>query len=80
MEEKGTKYARGKHPNTLASLKEEGYRGGRKCDFNERKKNRSVSMTDKGWELIKITAKEHGYKSISEFLENIARGEIKISA
>ncbi len=80
MGRKKSQYPPGRHPNTLASLKEKHYEGGRPCDFETPKKNRSVSLTDKAWENIKITAKKHGYKTTSEFLEMLGRGEIKICA
>ncbi len=80
MESKTTKYARGKHPNTLASLKESNHYGGRPRQFDGQKKSRSWSMTDEGWQGMKEAAKKYGYKSLSEFLEKMGRGEIKISA
>ena len=76
MARQKSEYSRGRHPNTLATLLENSKNGGRPLAFNSPKKGRSVTMTDEGWEAIKLTAKEHGYKSISEFLERIARGEL----
>ena len=80
MESKEKKYARGKHPNTLTSLKQSARNGGRPCQFNARKKTRSITMTDEGWEGVKLAAKEYGCKTLSEFLEMLGRGEVKISA
>jgi hypothetical protein len=73
------KYSQGEHPNSLSNLT---YHQGRKCDFGQRKKTRGVSMTDEGWENMKSLASEHGCSSVSDFLEKIARGvmKIKISA
>ncbi len=79
MEKKQTKYARGKHPNSLASLKKSSH-SGRPCQFNAPKKTRSITMTDEGWEGVKLAAKENGFKTLSEFLERVGRGEVKISA
>ena len=80
MENKAKKYPRGKHPNSLASLKESPRNGGRPRQFDGQKKSRSLSMTDEGWQGMKEAAKQYGYKSLSEFLEKWGRGEIKVSA
>ena len=73
------KYSKGEHPNSLSNLT---YHQGRKSDFGQRKKTRGVSLTDEGWENMKLLASEHGCSSVSDFLEKIARGimEVKISA
>ena len=73
------KYPKGKHPNSLANLKT-GIGGRPKIFESEGKRQRSISITDTGWEGIKLAAKESGCKSVSEFLEKWGRGEVKISA
>ena len=79
MEQKEVKYAKGRHPNSLASLKKSPH-SGRPRQFDGQKKSRSLSMTDEGWQGMKEAAKQYGYKSLSEFLEKWGRGEIKVSA
>ena len=69
------KYSQGQHPNSLSNLT---YRQGRKRDFGQRKKTRGVSLTDEGWENIKLLASKQGCSSVSDFLEKIARGIIKL--
>ena len=69
------KYSQGQHPNSLSNLT---YREGRKRDFAQRKKTRGVSLTDEGWENMKLLASKHGCSSVSDFLEKIARGIMKV--
>ena len=70
-------YAPGKNPNSLANLT---YREGRPRLFDEEKKRRNLSVTEKGWKGLKSVADELGCKSVSEFLEKVGRGQVKVSA
>ncbi len=67
---------RGKHPNSLANLTN---REGRPIAFEEKKKVRAVSVTQQGWDGISEIATAKGCSSISEFLEKLGRGEVKIA-
>ena len=78
MDTKNQKYPRGKHPNTLASLKKNHYHGGRPYEFTSPKKTRSVTVTEEGWENLKILAQKTGCKGISEFLEKVSRGLLEV--
>ncbi len=74
------KYSKGKHPNSLANL-HPGSGGGRpKGYLSQEKKRRNLTVTDAGWEGVKPVIKQLGCSSVSEFLEKLGRGEIKISA
>ncbi len=70
-------YSHGKHPNSLANLN---YRGGRPKTFDSSKKRRSVSVTEEGWEGLQPVIEELGCKSVSDFLEKVGRGLVKIDA
>ncbi len=74
--EASKEYTKGKHPNSLANLN---YRGGRPKTFGSKKKVRSLSVTDEGWEGIQLAAEQYGCKSVSEFIEKWGRGEIDFS-
>ena len=71
--EKKTK-TRGKHPNSLQNLE----LGRRKPKYEQSKKQRSVALTDDGWSKCREEIKSTLGLSVSEFLEQIGRGEIKI--
>jgi hypothetical protein len=71
------KYTQGEHPNSLANLT---YHKGRQSDFGERKKTRGVSLTDEGWNRMKLLAELYGCSSVSDFLEKVARGLVEIKA
>lgn len=64
-------YTRGKNPNS--------YRGGRPKSYSEEKKRRMISVTESGWEGATQVIEEVGCSSISEFLERLGRGEIRIA-
>lgn len=65
-------YSRGKHPNSLLNLND---REGRPLNFEQKKKNRTVSVTDLGWEGLDKLAKEQGCKGISDLFDRLGRGE-----
>ena len=71
------KYSQGEHPSSLANLT---YHQGRKSDFGQRKKTRGVSLTDEGWNRMKLLAEEYGCSSVSDFLEKVARGLVEVKA
>ncbi len=71
------KYTQGEHPHSLSNLT---YHQGRKSDFGERKKTRGVSLTDEGWNRMKLLANEYGCNSVSDFLEKVARGLVEVKA
>lgn len=64
---------RGSHPNSLANLKHEG----RPPITGERKRNRTITVTDTGWQNAQSIASSLGM-SISELVEKLGREEIKI--
>jgi hypothetical protein len=68
-------YDKGKHPNSLANLT---YHEGRPKLFDEGKKRRNLSVTEKGWNGLKSVADELGCSSVSDFLEKLGRGEVKV--
>jgi hypothetical protein len=71
------KYKLGEHPHSKANLT---YHEGRPLLYSEPKKNRTLCLTEEGWGELKLLAKELGYSSVSEFVEKIARRQVKISA
>ena len=64
------------HENSLANLKPN--RKGSKPKYEELKKQRSVTVTEVGWNSLKSYVKEEFDLSVSELLEHIGRGEFKI--
>ncbi|MDJ0717320.1 MAG: hypothetical protein QNJ54_24400 [Prochloraceae cyanobacterium] len=73
------KYSKGKHPNSLSNLKPGSGRKP-KAFAEEDKKRRYLTVTETGWEGVKPIIKQLGCSSVSEFLEKLGRGEIKLSA
>lgn len=71
------KYTPGQNPNSLANLT---YHKGRTSDYGTRKSKRGVSLTDEGWNGIKLLADEHGCTSVSDFLEKVGRGLVEVKA
>jgi len=76
MEKKDKTYRPGLHPNSLANLTA---KTGRKPDFGARKKTRGVTLTDEGWEKLKLLAREHNCSSVSDLMERISRGLVELS-
>lgn len=72
MQEKKVKP--GKHPNSLKNLK----LGGNKLRYEQPKKRRSISLTDEGWDKCRQLTKENFGLSVSEFMEQLGRGEIDL--
>ena len=54
------------------------YHEGRPRQFETQKKNRTISVTQKGWDGAKEVAKEQGFSSLSELIEYLGRKELKI--
>lgn len=73
------KYSKGKHPNSLSNLKPGSGRKP-KAFASEDKKRRYLTVTETGWEGVQPIIREFGCSSVSEFLEKLGRGEIKLSA
>ncbi|ACK74006.1 conserved hypothetical protein (plasmid) [Gloeothece citriformis PCC 7424] len=69
-----TKTKRQMHEKSLANLE----LGGRKPDYEEAKKRRNISLTDKGWDNLLVIAHKYHCRSVSELMEKIGRQEIKI--
>lgn len=72
-------YSPGKHPNSLGNLN---YRGGRPKTFGSKKKQRTLTVTEEGWEGLQLVTEKANCKSVSDLLEKLGRGlvEIKTSA
>jgi hypothetical protein len=68
---------RGLHPNSRKNLTHEGRPSSEEI-YGESKQNRTVTVTDSGWEGVKEFVKAAGYKSPSEFLELLGRGAISV--
>ena len=73
------KYTKGRNPNSLANLQPGKGRKPKGFDGAE-KKRRSLTVSDDGWEGILPIIEEVGCSSVSEFLEKLGRGQLKISA
>ncbi len=70
-------YSQGENPKSLANLKLG--RGKKPRGFdNEDKKQRSLSVTDTGWQGMKLLSKQYGCKSVSEFMEKAGRGLLSL--
>jgi hypothetical protein len=74
---KTQKYSQGQHPKSRANLT---YHEGRPLTFGKRKKQHGITVTEEGWEGVKDVVKELGCSSVSDFLEKVGRGEVKVSA
>lgn len=53
-------------------------RNGKPRYYKEDKKQRSISVTDIGWDATKAIAKKQFKLSVSEMLEKIGRGELLV--
>lgn len=72
------KTQQGKNPNSLKNLIHEG-RPSSEQVYGEPKKQRTLTVTDSGWEGAAAAIKAAGYSSISDYLEKIGRGQEIIS-
>jgi hypothetical protein len=75
--ETAVKYQHGKHPNSLANLTPGS--GGRPKTYSEDKKNRQLTVTKTGWDGAKELAAMLNCDGISDLIEKLGRGELKIS-
>ena len=64
---------RGTHKNSLKNLTHEG----RPLEYAEPKKTRSLSVTESGWMGAKTLINSMGM-SVSEFLEELGRGQVTV--
>ena len=76
VEEKeiSVKYAPGNHPNSRVNLQLRG----RTPDYSENKKQRYLSVTQEGWDGIRTVATAADCASISDLIEKLGRGELKL--
>lgn len=72
-----TRFKPGEHPNSQANLT---YHEGRPLSFGVEKKKRNLTVTEEGWEGLQSVVKDLGCESVSEFLEKVGRGQVKVSA
>ncbi len=63
------------NPKSLENLTHEG----RPRKYDEPKKQRRLSLTDQAWENLKNLSEELGFTSVSEMIEELARGTLTIS-
>ena len=70
------RYKIGTHPHSLANLRPG---QGRNCAYEETKKKRNLSVTQTGWDGAVSALEEAGFKSVSDFLEKLGRGEAMIA-
>ena len=68
------KAKQGKNPNSLKNLIHEG-RPSSEQVYGEPKKQRTLTVTDSGWQGAIAAIKAAGYSSISDYLEKIGRGK-----
>jgi hypothetical protein len=68
---------RGQHPNSQKNLIHTG-RTSSVVVYGEPIRNRTVTVTDSGWNGIKQYVKEAGFRSTSEFLELLGRGVVPV--
>jgi hypothetical protein len=71
------KYSPGEHPNSQANLV---YHEGRPKVFGTKKLKRNLTVTETGWLGLQPIIQQVGCNSVSEFLEKVGRGELKVSA
>jgi hypothetical protein len=64
------------NPNSLANLT---YREGRPAIFGVKKKQRTITVTEEGWEGARQAIEAAGCNSVSDFLEKLGRGEVRIA-
>ena len=61
------------NPKSLKNLRP------RKSDYEEPKKDKTISITEFSWRNLEQLSQDLGYRSRSAFFEAIARGELKVS-
>jgi len=69
------KYPVGQHPNSIANLT---YHGGRPAAYGETKKRHELTVTQEGWDGMKEVVKEAGCSSVSDLVEKLGRGQLRV--
>ena len=64
----------GVNPESLKNLNREG----RPMVYDQRKKNHNITVTTTGWEGAQATARSLGYGGVSEFVEQVGRGQLHV--
>ncbi len=64
---------RGQHQNSLANLRPQ------QKIYDEEKKKRTLSVTESGWKGVAEVVEATGCSSVSELLEKLGRGEVRIA-
>jgi hypothetical protein len=72
---KEKKYKPGEHPKSLANL----VHNGRPPAYGTEKKQRYLTITEEGWEGAQAVVKEAGCTSMSDLIEKLGRGHLKIT-
>ena len=67
-------YKQGEHPNSLANL----IHSGRPKTYGAEKKQRYLSVTEEGWDGVKDVVKKVDCTSVSDLLEKLGRGDLKV--
>ena len=62
------------NPRSLENLRKDG----RTPDYDEPKKKRELTVTDTGWDSAKQVIKAAGFTSVSQFLEELGRGNVSL--
>lgn len=78
MTKRKSEYPVGKNPRSLENLIHEGRPSGENM-YGEPKKKRTLTVTESGWQGVVKVAKAAGCSSVSEYLEQLGRGEIASS-
>ncbi|MGA7935079.1 MAG: hypothetical protein WCA35_16145 [Kovacikia sp.] len=76
MAQAASKYGHGQHPHSQANLT---YNSGRPRTYGAEKKKRYLSVTDEGWDKAKEIAEAAGCSGVSDLLEKLGRGQLKLS-
>lgn len=63
------------NPKSLKNLRSDG----RVPDYDEPKKKRELTVTETGWNSAKAIIKAAGFTSVSQFLEELGRGNASIA-
>ena len=63
------------HPNSLANLE---FKNGSEPRYSEPKKRRHITVTNSGWDNAKSNLKAELNLSVSETVELIGRGKLKV--
>ncbi len=72
--DKKNTYKPGEHPNSKANL----IHSGRPTTYGAEKKQRYLTITEEGWNGVKDVAKIADCRSVSDLIEKLGRGELKI--